>query len=115
LSFKDLYEFPFHQAKYGSWVYDKNSNFIFEFENGTKEVRDKLIQILNGELEEYNRREVRENDGYIEVKVEDKWHNLILIRGWGSLTGVGGYNLDGEYAGKIQDTLADYIKEKLSV
>ena len=32
LSFKDLYQFPFHQAKYGSWVYDANSNFIFQFE-----------------------------------------------------------------------------------
>jgi hypothetical protein len=37
----------------------------------------------------------------------------ILIRGWGNLTGVGSYNLDGEYAAKIQDTLAEYIVEKL--
>jgi hypothetical protein len=39
---------------------------------------------------------------------------FILIRGWGNLTGTGSYNLDGEYAGKIQDTLAEYIVEKLN-
>ena len=36
-----------------------------------------------------------------------------MIRGWGNLTGVGAYNLNGDYATKIQDTLAEYIIEKL--
>lgn len=114
LSFKDLYQFPFHQAKYGSWVYDKNSHFIFQFELGGEKVRSKVIQILNGELEEYDRREVKHESGYIKVKIEEDWHNLILIRGWGNLTSGGGYNLDGDYACKIQDTLAEYIVEKLN-
>jgi hypothetical protein len=50
----------------------------------------------------------------ISIKVEDELTPLILIRGWGNLTGCGAYNLDGEYAGKIQDTLEEYIIEKLS-
>lgn len=114
LSFKDLYQFPFHQAKYGSWVYDKNSNFIFQFELGGEDVRNTIISILNNELSEYNRKEVRQNEGYIQVKIEETWHNLLLIRGWGNLTGAGAYNLKAEYACKIQDTLAEFIVEKLS-
>lgn len=114
LSFRDLYEFPFHQAKYGSWVYDAKGNFIFQFENGDANVREKIIGILNGEVTEYNRREVRGSEGSIEVNIEGKWKELILIRGWGNLTGTGAHNLDGDYAARIQDTLQEYIVEKLS-
>mgnify|MGYP003555337232 CR=1 FL=1 len=114
LEFTDLYEFPFHTSKYGGWVYDAKDNFIFQFVFGGEKLRNKVIQILNGELEEYNRREVKHESGYIKVKVEDEWHDFILIRGWGMMTGIGGYNLDGEYAGKIQNTLAEYIVEKLN-
>ena len=49
---------------------------------------------------------------YLEKDGERK--EFILIRGWGNLTGTGSYNLDGEYAGKIQDSLAEYIVEKLN-
>lgn len=109
LTFKDLYQFPFHQAKYGDWVYDLNSNFIFQFENVDKETRQKFIDILNGDLTEYNRQDITSQDG--EVFIDG--NHFITIRGWGNLTGVGAYNLDGEYAAKIQDTLLDYILEKL--
>jgi hypothetical protein len=114
LSFRDLYEFPFHQAKYGSWVYDANGNFIFQFENGGATMREKVVSILNGEISEYSRREVRGSEGSIEVNLEGNWKDLILIRGWGNLTGVGAHNLDCDYAAKIQDTLQEYILEKLS-
>lgn len=114
LSFRDLYQFPFHQAKYGSWVYDANSNFIFQFEFDNKGTREKIIKILNGDVTEYNRQEVKSNDGYIEININGDWLNAILVRGWGNLTGVGAYNLDGKRAAKIQDTLQEYIVEKLS-
>lgn len=110
LSFKDLYKFPFHQAKYGNWVYDVDSNFIFQFQFNGKETQEKLIKILNGEIEDYKRQNVTSESGLISIDEKP----FILIRGWGSLTGIGGYNLDGEYAAKIQDTLEEYIVEKLS-
>lgn len=115
LSFRDLYKFPFRRAEYDSWVYDDSSNFIFQFELGGDTIRNKVVEILNGELEDYNRKEVRQDNGYIQVKVDDIWHNLILIRGWGNLTGVGAHNLDVDYAAKIQDILAEYIIEKLTI
>lgn len=109
LTFRDLYKFPFRQAKYVSWVYDKNSNFIFQFEFSNKETREKCIQILNEELLYYKKQEVEAKNGEIFVNGE----HFITIRGWGNLTGVGSYNLDGKYAAKIQDTLEQYIVEKL--
>ena len=110
LSFRDLYKFPFHQAKYGSWVYDTNSNFIFQFEFNNEETREKIIQILNGELLEYKKNKTESKGG--QIFINDQL--AITIRGWGSLTGVGAYNLDGKFAAKIQDSLANYIVGELS-
>jgi hypothetical protein len=109
LTFKDLYQFPFHQAKYGDWVYDLNSNFMFQFENVEKETRQKFIDILNNEITEYNRQDVTGKDG--DIFIDGK--HFITIRGWGNLTGCGAYNLDGDYAAKIQDTLLEYIVNKI--
>ncbi len=38
----------------------------------------------------------------------------ITIRGWGNLTGIGGYNLSEEQASKIQDDFRDWIIYKIS-
>ena len=114
LSFKDLYQFPFHQAKYGSWVYDTNSNFIFQFEMNNKTTQESCIRILNGESTPTKQNKFFHKDGTIYLDKDGELHNFILIRGWGNLTGVGSYNLDGEWAGKIQDSLAEYIVEKLN-
>lgn len=109
LTFRDLYQFPFKQTKYGSWVYDKNSNFIFQFEDEVdKESRAKCIDILNGR-ETYNRVNLEAKNGEIFIN----GNHFITIRGCGNLTGVGAYNLNGDYASKIQDTLLNFIVEKL--
>jgi hypothetical protein len=110
LSFRDLYQFPFHEAAYGSWVYDKNSNFIFQFMFTNEETQKEVIDILNGDKTPKKQIGFEHKDGMIYFKDEE----FILIRGWGNLTGSGAYNLDGEWAGKIQDTLAEYIVEKLN-
>lgn len=108
LTFKDLYQFPFHQ-KYSGWVYDSNDNFLFQFERVEKETREKFIQIINNELTEYKRQDVTSKDG--EIFIDGK--HFITIRGWGNLTGCGAYNLEGDYACKIQDTLLEYIVDKI--
>ena len=116
LSFRDLYEFPFHQAKYGSWVYDKNFNFIFEFENYNVETEENCLKILNSE--EIERKPLKfkfttKNDNCIYYG-ENTDTPFITIRGWGNLTGTGSYNFSGEIASKIQDTLLQYILETLN-
>jgi len=114
VSFRDLYQFPFHQAKYGSWVYDKNSNFIFQFQMNNKTTQESCIKILNGEITPTKENKFVHKDGMIYLDKDGELHEFILIRGWGSLTGTGAYNLDGKFAAKIQDSLANYIVGKLS-
>lgn len=110
LSFKDLYKFPFRQAIFGTWVYDDNSNFIFQFQFENENTRKQVIDILNGDFIPKKKKNFIFKDGIISI--DDK--QFIMIRGWGNLTGIGGYNIDGEYAAKIQDTLGEYIVEKLN-
>ena len=112
LSFTDVYTFPFKNI-HTSWVYDSQDNFIFQFCIYSKQSREKFLNILNNTVTEYNRYDARYVKGFIELKHLDKWVQFILVRGWGTLTGVGGYNLSEEYASKIQDSLAEYIIDKL--
>lgn len=109
LSFRDLYTEPFKDTSRIGWVYS-GDNFIFQFLSYNDETNKKCLQILNGKLLEYNRHDVKHLNG--EITINDV--PFILIRGWGRLTGTGAYNLDAEYACRIQDTLAEYIVEKLS-
>ena len=109
LSFRDLYTEPFIKDKIMGWVYS-GDNFIFQFLGDNEDTNNKCLQILNDEITEYNRQDVKHLNGEITVNSVP----FILIRGWGNLTSSGGYNLDGDYACKIQDTLAEYIVEKLN-
>ena len=117
-----FYKQPFHKAKYGNWVYDANSNFVFQFEHeydekgnhveGCIELEDKIIKSLNSETQEPMSELKLSLHDAIEIKNHGKL--LILIRGWGNLTGVGAHNLSTEKASKIQDDFAAWIIYKLT-
>lgn len=120
-----FYKQPFHQAEYGSWVYDANSNFVFQFESefdeegnyakGCKEMQEAVIKSLNSK----EHKPIAELN--LSLHIEDP--NFILnngklfaiIRGWGNLTGVGANNFPAEKALKIQDDFRDWLITKLSV
>jgi hypothetical protein len=119
-----FYNRPFHQAKYGTWVYDAKSNFVFQFESkydekgeyidGVKELQQEVIFSLNSldsEPIEQLKLSVDTND---EIMILNDGLPFILIRGWGNLTGIGGYNFDSEKASKIQDDFRDWIIYKLT-
>lgn len=114
VSFKYLYEFPFKNFGY-SQVYDNNDNFIFQFEIDNKETRRKCLDIINGDLIPTKENSFVHDGGVIYLEKDDDRVPLILIRGWGNLTGYGAYNLREDYACKIQDTLAKYIVERLTI
>lgn len=109
LSFTHIYTMPFIDLMGMGRIYS-GENFTFQFLAGGEEAKQKCLQILNGELKEYKRQDVTHKDG--EILIDG--HPFILIRGFGNLTGVGAHNLDGKWAARIQDSLAEYIVEKLS-
>lgn len=110
-NWQDIYKLPLIKSEYGSWVYDSNNNFVFQFQIRNEEARDKILEIINGDREPTKDNKVEYQEGHILSNGKE----LILIRGWGNLTGVGGHNLPAQDAANIQDTFADYIVDKLTL
>ena len=116
-----FYKQPFHKPKYGSWIYDANGNFVFQFESefddkgeytkGCLELQDRVIKSLNSNKHEPVD-ELNLSLKCIEIKNNSKL--FITIRGWGNLTGTGAHNFPVEKAVKIQDDFAAWIIYKLS-
>lgn len=109
LSFRDIYTEPFEDMMGMGRIYS-GDNFTFQFLAGGEETKQKCLQILNGEVKEYKRQNITHKNGEISVD----GHPFILIRGWGGMVGGGGYNLDERWAARIQDSLEEYIVEKLT-
>lgn len=78
----------------------------------SEEQQDDIVAIINGTKKGKIEGIVEYcvGDGTIEV---DR-RVLLLIRGWGHLTGTGGLNLPMDEAAKLQDEFANYIVNKLS-
>jgi len=116
-----FYKQPFRKSDW-SWVYDANGNFVFQFERkydengnyekGCIELEDRIIKSLNSKNQEI----IPELKLMIRDAIEIKNHGklLILIRGWGNLTGIGAHNFPIEKASKIQDDFAAWIIYKLT-
>lgn len=113
IDFTILYTFPFKDPMV-RWVYDNSDNFIFQFEFNNDETQKQTIQILNGDLIPSKPNKFIHKNGQIFYIDGDDEKLFITIRGWGNLTGTGSYNLDGNYAAKIQDTLTEFIIKKLT-
>lgn len=113
----NFYKQPFHKAKYGTWVYEgKNNDFVFEFaDEFPREDYEKVIFRLNAlkkedePIPDYNL--VYDNKSGM---IKNNGVDFIEIRGWGNLTGIGGYNFSGEKAAKIQDDFAEWLIERLT-
>lgn len=113
ITFRDVYTLPLRLNEYSGWVYDSEGHFLFQFDGEVDEER--IVNILNGIAEDKGiRNNLKYDDGEIYVESEGNWELLITIRGWGGLTGIGGYDLDEERAVRIQDTLGQWIIKTLN-
>ena len=118
-TYKDIYKLPLRQWEYGSRVSCSNNNFVFQFEprftngeyaDGWQELEKQALSAINGHS--FFDKEVYHEQGCIFIKGEVK--QIITIRGWGNLTGIGGHNLNADEAANIQDTFAEFIVQQLN-
>lgn len=108
-----FYTRPFKIYEYGRQVYDAKNNFVFEFEKGvSKELQQEVIFSLNAlDNEPINELKLSFLDA---IEILNDGQKFICIRGWGNLTGTGGYHFSDEKAIKIQDDFKNWIVYKLS-
>lgn len=133
----DVWKPPFELSVAGSKVFDSNGRMVFDFVipllaksydyniwifgPGPKEL---IIGILNGTETRNNKMGTfqipQEDPDWIYYTPKEGSENenqskrVILIRGWGYLTGQGGLNLDPELAGNLQNQLREWICTRLN-
>ena len=128
--FKEVYKLPLKNAEDCPFMVltaDDQRAFDFEwpgwptYEKGlgidSKSIHD-IIAKLNGNdsiiLENYYNFSYKDGEIWaFSTKAKKKKH-IMLIRGWGHLTGTGGLHLKDEDAAKIQDGFGQYIVETLN-
>ncbi len=112
-SFRDVYQLPFRRRiLVDTWIYDEGNNFCFQFEKYREDKNNLFLQVINGDryLENENLT-FHHKDGEI---IDNEGNHLITIRGWGNLTSPNCLGFSPEEAANIQDTLADYIIQRLN-
>jgi len=107
--FEKAFSTPFRSDRIGSWVYDSKDNFIFQFITPNQQRKLEIMKSINSDYKSDMFGSITHEKGVIKSDNDD----IILIRGWGYLTGTGGLNLPDIEAIKIQDDLANYLVEKL--
>ena len=117
MKWQDCYQFPLKVDEYCpiiTWTANKQRAFDWCV-NISYEKQQELIDVLNGTKQfQFKHKFYREG---IEIHSENpifKGKPILLIRGWGYLTGVGGLHLSQEEAVKIQNEFGDYIVEQLN-
>ena len=88
--------------------------FDFETEDYEKnlEIKEEVIEILNGKIDKKITSKLKIVDGY-KIYMNNK--PFITIRGWGYLTECGGgFSLDPDVAKKTQDDFVKWIIDKLT-
>ena len=126
INVKDYFPLPY-TLMYSKVMCSKGMVFDFAFNSVlfnnplliNDESKEKMLRVINGSDEKFkNQFKLRYENGL--VFITDKNNNiqdreLLLIRGWGYLTGKGGgLGLDGDTAVEIQKLLANYIIERLN-
>lgn len=111
LTFKDVYAPPFRIADLNIYVYSSNGIKTFTaFGDKAQAHMNHIVSLLNGELtEKYDKSDVIVDKDKLYVK-----GSLIMVRGWGTLIGSGGYNLTPTEASKIQDDFIQWVVDTIT-
>lgn len=112
--FLKYYKFPFKLDESSTFVMDNNGEHLFDFNDEIRTVfQMKYLRVINGE-EKFNFNRTFSYDPKTQIISNLEGLNIIQIRGWGGLTGIGGFNLPAEEATHVQDALGYYIANKLN-
>ena len=118
--FKQYYKFPLKMWEFMDIkVFTDDNKMAFDWlVNIPRDIKQKLVDRINGvNTEPYKTKKtfyLKDSIVYCQIENKDQEIKLFRIRGWGMLTGVGGYNLSADKAAEIQDTFTNYCVEMLN-
>lgn len=119
--FKKYYKFPLKMWEHFTGkVFTQDDKMAFDwlipYDDEYTELKQRHLDKINGLESNVPREGVSYcyKDGRIVAITPDGETKIALLRGWGMLTGVGGYHLPAEKAAEIQDSFAEYCVEMLN-
>jgi hypothetical protein len=111
MTWREVYQAPFYSDEYGIYMWSKNGTITFTFNSEKQNMINSIVNKLNGDSSiKFDSKFTLRNNIYFHYDGEFAFY----IRGWGKLTGVGGYHLPADKAAKIQDEFAKWVLETLN-
>lgn len=116
--FKKYFKFPLKMwDDFTLKVFTDDNKMAFDWLiNASDEIKQKIIDKINGvDIKFKSNVSFKHEAGIIYMTREDGTeYKLFRIRGWGMLTGTGGYHLDEDTAADIQDSFTEYCVKMLN-
>jgi hypothetical protein len=122
-TFKDYYPFPLRIDEiipFKAWCAGERMSMAYDvlIPNLVPTLYQELLEIINGTRPYNDSEQWGKPDKFVSkgchIFAEGSDKPVIRVRGWGKLTGLGGFKLTEDEAVKIQDEFVAYILEKLN-
>ena len=115
LSIFDVWTPPFRSDMEDLFVYVWDSQYhkCFNFLVSNEDECKRILALLNGEKDALPYKDVTQHKDYIVVSEGGEPKTLLMVRGWGYLTGSGALKLDTYTAIRLQNELVDYAVKRL--
>ena len=112
MDFKEIYKLPFRVIIDGMCAMSANGVKTFTaFDPASQKELKRIIDILNGDSTfKYDRNSIKAEKDVIYINKE----SIVLVRGWGHLTGSGGLGMKPNDAAKLQDEFIEWIINTIS-
>lgn len=110
LSFQDIFQPPFNSDGVFIWSSNGLMSLMATDTATSKALLERTCDILNGNIAPNKGADIAYGNGEITANGQP----ILVIRGWGRLIGVGGYNFTPEVASEIQDGFGNWVANKLS-
>ena len=111
MDFKEVYKPPFSVDKMGFYGFSSNGTTTFTaFGSVAQKNLVKVVELLNGERTD----KFKKDDVIVKKDKLFIGGDVILVRGWGKLIGVGGLNLPPQEAAKLQDDFIAWVVENIT-
>lgn len=112
--FWKYFKTPLRNDGYGVYVFTDNGRMALDWMTDLEDCdKERIVTQINYPMSygwKYNK--LFSYDGNTHILYDNK--PFLRVRGWGMLTGIGGFHLSSDYAKKIQDEFANFIIKQLN-
>jgi len=106
---QNIFKPPFYIDEYRMYIFNSDYYICFNILTEDEFLCYDILDVMNNK---------KINKKYDNIRIDDEYLYIndlpvLLVRGWGYLTGIGGLRMNNEEAIKAQKELLEYVKNKL--